>query len=374
MISPKKFTDIVIKNNLGPIIQVPCSYFKNLLNYIISTGAIKIINPVNEGVAMGIATGEFLSTSKIPIVMIQNSGLLNTLNALTSLNQIYEIPIFYIITWRGQDGVGTDAPEHDIVGENLEQILTTFQIPYEIIDENTYENQVVKLQTIAQKTNLPVALIIKKDQFEDNGTKVVSNNYKMDRYEILKIIKDKLSNDSLFVSSNGYPSRDSFTVKPTPDFYMMGSMGHTFSIALGISENVKKKIVIFDGDGSSLMHVGGLASFNPSIHKNLLYIVIDNEVYESTGGQPTVSKTVNYKYLSKAFGFKKYNLVKTKKELLRIINKIQKINDESVFLHIKVNYDILHKSIRVSEKYTAPEIKSLFMDKIKEDINDTHSI
>ncbi len=99
MINPKDFSDVLLQNNLGPVVQVPCSYFKNLLNYLIAKDKIEVINPVNEAIAMGIASGHYLGAGKIPIVMIQNSGLLNTLNALTSLNQIYQIPIFYIVLY-----------------------------------------------------------------------------------------------------------------------------------------------------------------------------------------------------------------------------------------------------------------------------------
>ena len=53
----------------------------------------------------------------------------------------------------------------------------------------------------------------------------------MSRYEAIKLIKDKLT-DAIFLSTTGYPTRDSFAAKKTKDFYIVGSMGHAFSLAL----------------------------------------------------------------------------------------------------------------------------------------------
>src|SRR3989344_7884030 len=272
MIDSNDFTTHLIRNNLGPVVQVPCSYLKDFLNYLSDTKRVELINPANEALAMGIASGYYLSTGKVPIVAIQNSGLMNTFNALTSLNQMYNIPVFYLVTWRGEGGKGFDAPEHDITGEKLEIFLQTFNLPYEVIDERRYKDQIKNLSKLARKTRRPVVLIVKRDTFQKHTVPLKTNNYKMSRFEALKFIKETLK-DSIYISSTGYPTRDSFTIKDTPDFYMVGSMGHALAVALGVSLNTKKRIVVLDGDGSSLMHLGGLASFDPDYNKNIVYIM-----------------------------------------------------------------------------------------------------
>ena len=98
LVHPKDFTKALLQKQLNPVVQVPCTYFKPFIDYLLDTNAIEVVTPVNEAIAMGIAAGRYLATGNIPIVAIQNSGLMNTLNALTSLQQIYEIPVFYIIT------------------------------------------------------------------------------------------------------------------------------------------------------------------------------------------------------------------------------------------------------------------------------------
>lgn len=365
MIDPSQFTKKLIENNLGPIVEVPCSYLKNLLNYLCDSKEIEIINPVNEAIAMGIASGFYLGTKKIPVVAIQNSGLVNTLNALTSLNQIYKIPVFYLITWRGEGGEGKDAPEHDILGESLKRILITFRIPYKIIDERGCSKQIKDLSLFAQKTKKPVALIIRKDTFstyEKKKEKAESIKL-MTRIEAVSIVKGTIGDKALYLSSTGFPTRDSFSACDTPDFYMVGSMGHTFAVGLGLSPNTNKKIVILEGDGSMFMHLGGLASFRPKRHKNIIYIIFGNESYESTGGQKTTFSNIKIANLAKLFGFERTLFIQDKAKLRLVTQGVLK-SKESLFIYIRIKNDTKSISARVSDKHTTEEIKNRFMTAI----------
>lgn len=362
MIESRDFCKILLKYNLGPIIEVPCSYFKDLFNYLLDTQEIELINPASEAIAIGIASGYYLSTEKIPILAIQNSGLLNTLNALTSLNQIYNIPLLYLISWRGQN---IDAPEHIVTGKNLLKTLKVMDVPFKVIDSGKYDDQIKNLTRLALRYKKPVALIIKQNTFAPYSAKVnTSNKLHLSRYAAISLIKNILKKDTLFISSTGYPSRDSFGAKNTPDFYMVGSMGHTLSMGLGISANTEKRVVVLDGDGSAIMHLGTLASYHPVKNKNLIYIILDNLIYESTGGQPTLSAKINYSLLARAFNFKNISLVDNKTALERTLKKIKKTH-ESFFVHIKISPGEANKSPRVSDKYTCAEIKNLFIENLK---------
>lgn len=363
MLSPKDFTNELLKNDLGPVVEVPCSYLKSFLDYLWNTASLEVINPANEALVMGIASGNYLATGKIPIVAIQNSGLLNTLNALTSLNQIYDIPVFYITTWRGEGGKGHDAPEHDITGANMKKILQTFEIPYEIINEEIYATQIKSLVNKAKEANKPVALIIKKNTFMpyEQSKHEVNHQYEMSRYDAMKIMKENFYNNFIILSTTGFATRDSFSIKDTPDFYIVGSMGHIFSIALGIAPHTEKKVVIFDGDGSCLMHLGGLASFNPKLHRNILYIVFDNQSYESTGSQPSISTCVNFKPLAYAFKFPHFYEITKQKQLKSFLKKLKELQG-SIFLHIKVKTNTSSAGKRVSDTYSCPQIKERFME------------
>mgnify|MGYP003320742186 FL=1 len=76
---------------------VPCSYLKSFINYIIDSDDISYIPAASEGDAIGIAAGSYLG-GRSPVVMLQNSGLGNTVNPITSLLQTFKIPVLIIVT------------------------------------------------------------------------------------------------------------------------------------------------------------------------------------------------------------------------------------------------------------------------------------
>jgi sulfopyruvate decarboxylase alpha subunit len=82
---------------------------------------------VREDEAVGMAAGAYMA-GKTPAVLMQNSGLGTSLNALISLNMIYQQPCILIVSWRGQGG--KDAPEHLVMGEVMPQLLDTVKIPH----------------------------------------------------------------------------------------------------------------------------------------------------------------------------------------------------------------------------------------------------
>src|SRR4030067_2487354 len=132
MPAPKEFVKILKENELGPFIGVPCTILAPLISYgIDNPKELNSLNPANEAHALGLATGFYLGSKKIPIVFMQNSGLGNIVNPLTSLNQIYNIPAFLLITWRGFGGHAADAPERDSTGGALEGYLKGVHTPYE---------------------------------------------------------------------------------------------------------------------------------------------------------------------------------------------------------------------------------------------------
>jgi phosphonopyruvate decarboxylase len=366
-IRPQAFTQSLKQAGLGPVIEVPCSYFKDWLNFLWHSHDMEVINPVNEALAMGRAAGRYLATGKIPIVALQNSGFMNSLNALTSLNQIYDIPVFYIITWRGEGGPGSDVPVHDMTGGYLLDYLRVLQIPYGIAQPEEYEGQIQALARKARKTRKPVSLVVRKDTFapyhiQDRAEAVQSRA--MSRFEAISIIKRAVQDtDTLLVSSTGFPSRDAFAVSDTPDFYILGSMGHAFEIGLGIAEGTARKVLVLEGDGSALMHVGGLADFNPEMHTNLIYVVLDNASYESTGGQPTVSAHVDWEQLAQAFRFDSYRTASSTEELQRIVME-SLASDSGQVIHVSIRNDNRFAPRMVSDVYTARQITDRFMEEV----------
>ena len=114
---------------------------------------------VREDEAVGMAAGAYMA-GKFPAVLMQNSGLGTSLNALISLNVIYRQPCVLIVSWRGQGG--KDAPEHLVMGEVMPQLLDTVKIPHRTLTEKTSTEDFEWIKEVCSKQRIPVALVIAK--------------------------------------------------------------------------------------------------------------------------------------------------------------------------------------------------------------------
>ena len=95
---------------------MPCSYFKSFINYVIDSPRLRYIGAANEGDAVAIAAGSELG-GRPAIVLMQNSGLGNAVNPLTSLTETFRIPLLLIVTLRGEPGGKPDEPQHAWMGQ-----------------------------------------------------------------------------------------------------------------------------------------------------------------------------------------------------------------------------------------------------------------
>jgi sulfopyruvate decarboxylase subunit beta len=122
----------------------------------------------------------------------------------------------------------------------------------------------------------------------------------------------ELLTDELVVVCNGFPSRETYALRDRPEnFYMIGSMGVAPAIGLGVAlAQPTRKVVVFDGDGNVLMGMGTLATIGAVKPKNLIHIVFDNEVYGSTGNQPTISQVVRLDQVAKSVGYRNVERVR----------------------------------------------------------------
>ena len=151
--------------------------------------------------------------------------------------------------------------------------------------------------------------------------------------------------------------RDKFKIKNSSNFYMVGGMGHTASVALGYSLSSKKETLCIDGDGSLLMHLGAIKTVGSFANKNFKYILLNNNSHDSVGGQNTHANEVNFEKLSKSLGFKKFYSIKND---IKLKNNIQKFLKESKlsFLEVKVSNSKIKNLPRPADLI---KIKKLFM-------------
>ncbi len=181
----------------------------------------------------------------------------------------------------------------------------------------------------------------------------------MNRKHAMKIILNSFKNSPV-VSANGFISRDLFNVNDKKsNFYMIGSMGLASSIGLGVAlKNPRKSVFIFDGDGNVLMNLGSLTTIASQKPKNLIHVVFDNSVHESTGGQPTNSNFVNIEKIAKACNYNHTFMVRTENNLLKILDEIKKLKGP-IMIVVKIQQSKGEKSKRVN--ILPVDIKERFM-------------
>jgi len=179
----------------------------------------------------------------------------------------------------------------------------------------------------------------------------------MERIEAIKTIAESL-NEELVICNIGFPSRELYAVKDSPThFYMLGSMGMASSIGLGLALSTKRKVVIFDGDGSVLMNMGSLVTIFSQDPENMILVVFDNQCYGSTGSQCTYTTKIDLHEVAKSVGFK--NTFVFEKEI-----EFKKVLDAKgpVFVHMKVKPGNADVPVIDMEP---EEIKERFMKEIR---------
>ncbi len=144
---------------------VPCSLLKGVIRRFDEEPRWGYISAVREDSAMGMAAGAYMAGKK-PAVFMQNSGLGVCLNAIVSLNVIYEIPSLIVVSWRGKDG--KDAPEHLVMGEIMTDYFDNITLgemkglPWRILDPDTIDEDVAAITKEIDERKVPGALIVSK--------------------------------------------------------------------------------------------------------------------------------------------------------------------------------------------------------------------
>lgn len=340
MIDTKKFYNTLIKNSFDYFVGVPDSLLKEFCLCINDLSKNNHIITANEGNAVAIASGYNIATSKYGVVYMQNSGLGNIVNPLLSLadEKVYKIPMLFIIGYRGEPNV-KDEPQHIKQGELTLPLLDTLGIKYFILNED-YEEQIKQCYDYIKQTEKPIALVVKKDTFSKYEKDFVSNNNNsLSREEALEIIINNLDNNDFIVSTTGKTSREIFEIREknktdhSKDFLTVGSMGHTSSLALGISLNTDKNIYCIDGDGAFIMHMGGLAIAIQNAMDNFKYILINNGCHESVGGQPTIAYNIDIEKILLGFGFKKVFIVDNKEDIVLALKEQKENNKIAIIIN-----------------------------------------
>lgn len=334
MIHTESFYQALKKADMDFFVGVPDSLLQNLCACITSNSpSERNIIAANEGNAVAIAAGYHIASGKYGVVYMQNSGEGNTVNPLLSLadEEVYRIPMLLIVGWRGQPGVH-DEPQHVKQGKLTLPLLETMGIRYELLEED-YEPQIARAAAYMQETGRPFALVVKKGSFDSYKLPAAEPKFQISRETALETIIANIEPDSFIVSTTGKTSREIFEIRErrgeghSRDFLTVGSMGHTSSIALGMSLGSQQQIYCIDGDGSFLMHMGAAGIMAQNAKSNLKYIVINNGAHESVGGQPTICLDISVKKILEACGISNVSEAYTCEEIQTGVEQLKKASD-----------------------------------------------
>ena len=126
------------------------------------------------------------------------------------------------------------------------------------------------------------------------------------RDEAINAIASQLDEDDLVITTAGMISREAFSVLDRPgNFYMLGSMGLASALGLGLALLVpRRRVFVLEGDGSALMSLGALPLIGAERPPNLVHVVLDNEAYESTGAQPSITTRVDLAAIGRSSGYR----------------------------------------------------------------------
>ena len=298
---------------------VPDSFLKGLCDELFArfgTDSPHHIVAHNEGGAVGLCTGHYLATGRPALCYMQNSGLGNAVNPLTSLTdpQVYSVPCLLVIGWRGEPGV-KDEPQHIKQGAITLPQLDLLGIPWKVLSADTSADAfraAFSGLTDILRNGRPAALVVRKGALSSDLHPVYGNDASLTRETAAEIILQAAGRNDCFVSTTGKLSREVFEIRESRgedhcrDFLTVGSMGHASMIALGIAEaKPHRRIWCLDGDGAAMMHLGALPLIARRAPANFVHAVIDNGAHETVGGMPVCSGALNLTALAEAAGYKK---------------------------------------------------------------------
>jgi phosphonopyruvate decarboxylase len=318
MITAKAFMDEAARAGFDFYTGVPCSYLTPLINGVLSSRILRYVGASSEGEAVAIAAGAWLAGRRT-VVMCQNSGLGNAVNPLTSLNAPFRIPTLLITTWRGRPGE-PDEPQHEVMGQITHDLLSLMGLPHSPFpnEDALIAPRLAQAAADMDESGLPVAFVMAKGDVAETGLDqptatpwppgrgedFTTGGARPTRVQALERFLALTDDGTAVIATTGKCGRELFTLADREQhLYQVGSMGGATGMALGVALNTSKRVVVLDGDGAALMKLGTLATVGAHAPANLLHILLDNGVHDSTGGQATVSASVDFAAVAMGCGY-----------------------------------------------------------------------
>ncbi|MEU3551422.1 thiamine pyrophosphate-dependent enzyme [Streptomyces longwoodensis] len=310
MISAERFCAELDARGVGLVTGVPCGWLQGPLA-LLARQPGRYVPAANEGAALAIAAGAELAGQR-SAVLIQNSGFGNLINPLTSLIDTFAVPVIIFMTLRGWPRPEDDEPQHSLTGPATEPLLSQLGVGHQVLasgDDGLA--QAWEAADRARAGRRPYAVLVPRGRIgrvEEPQPDDDPSGGGYDRGQAIEDLVPWLRGSAVFATT-GRTSRELFTRADSPaHFYMLGSMGHALALGLGAAiSRPDRRIVVLDGDGALVMHLGTALTVGAQAPANLIHIVLDNQTYDSTGGQP-VPGPADWRSLGHAAGYRGVHL------------------------------------------------------------------
>jgi len=347
VLEPSDFFKALTSAGVTLFAGVPDSLLKDFCAYVTDNAPReRHVITANEGGAVALAMGHYLGTGELGLVYLQNSGLGNTVNPLTSLADpaVYGVPMVMLVGWRGRPGEH-DEPQHVQMGRVTLETLGAIGVAASVLpDEIGAATQVLEAAVAdAKKRRAVHALVVKKGTFSSYKlSKKIESPYQLTREAAIAAVVAALPKGAAIVATTGMPSRELFEIREQrkeahdSDFLTVGGMGHASQIALGVAlARPSRTVYCFDGDGAVLMHMGGLSTIGQLKPKNYRHIVLNNGAHDSVGGQPTVAFEVDLCAIARACGYTAAFSATNAEELTARLGELEK-SEGPALLEVRV--------------------------------------
>lgn len=318
MIDADELVGGLVDRGVVDVVGVPCSYLTPLINRVASGSAARYLPVTHEGEAVAIAAGCWLAGATAGVIA-QNSGLGNMVNPLTSLNYPSRIPVPLIVSWRGEPG-RPDEPQHELMGAITPGLLNLMRVGHAVVPADAAGLDACLDGGWAEmnREQQPFAFIVRdgvlnSEQLEEPPlagpvVSMVTRSRKEReapaRMAALECLIGSLGDSAAVLSTTGKTSRELYVLADRPQhFYLVGAMGSASAVGLGVARHTARPVVVIDGDGAALMRLGTLATVGAHGGANLVHVLLDNRVHDSTGGQQSLAGQVDFPAMARACGY-----------------------------------------------------------------------
>lgn len=353
MISAGAFWQAARAAGFGLTTGVPCSYLTPLIDHVIDAsarGGDRYVGAADEGSAVAIASGAEVGGRRA-IVLMQSSGLGNAVSPLTSLSAVLEIPALLVVTLRGEPGGPPDEPQHALMGAITRDLLATMRVPSEPFpsEDAAIDGVLARGTRHMDAAHTPYALVMTKGAVQEGPPSQPEParpvpapleparwpQARPSRRAMLAAVRTAATPSDVLVATTGHTGRELYALGDAPNqLYLVGAMGCASSFALGLALAAPWcRVLVLDGDGAALMHLGALATLGHERPDNLVHVLLDNEVHDSTGGQATASGGVDFAQIARACSYPRVARATSAAELGQLVSSDAR---ELTFVHAKI--------------------------------------